>query len=287
MIRIGVLITCHDRKDSTMLCLDKLDGVRCERKSTLEVYVVDDGSSDGTADLIRKKYPDVHLITGDGTLFWNRSMYLAFSEASKKDYDFYLWLNDDTYVFSSILCDLLSAWNDCCTRHKHDRNLIIGSTCDPVEKSKTTYGGIKTRKGYHPFRYDVITPTSEIQYADTMNGNIVLIPRSVYRTVGNLEPRYSHSMGDFDYGFRAKRLGCNLGVAPFFQGICRRNAAGESWRNQFLPLRKRIRILQSRKGLPFADWALFCFRNGGSLWPLWTVSPYAKLIFSEIIKRAR
>lgn len=36
-------------------------------------------------------------------------MYTAWQEAAKKDYDFYLWLNDDTFVYPNMLSTLLQA----------------------------------------------------------------------------------------------------------------------------------------------------------------------------------
>ena len=46
-------------------------------------------------EAVGKMFPQVHIIKGDGNLFWNRGMYMAWQAAIKeKDYDFYLWLND-------------------------------------------------------------------------------------------------------------------------------------------------------------------------------------------------
>ena len=43
------------------------DGIR---EVKLQVYLVDAGSNDGTAEAIEDQYPDIRLIRRDNTLFW-------------------------------------------------------------------------------------------------------------------------------------------------------------------------------------------------------------------------
>ena len=43
-----------------------------------------------------ERHPDVRLLRGNGQLYWNGGMRRAFGEAMAADYDYYLWMNDDT-----------------------------------------------------------------------------------------------------------------------------------------------------------------------------------------------
>jgi hypothetical protein len=36
------------------------------------------------------------VLGGDGSLFWNGGMRLAYADAMRSDFDYYLWLNGDT-----------------------------------------------------------------------------------------------------------------------------------------------------------------------------------------------
>jgi len=94
---IGVVITCHNRKEKTIASLKKL--INQDDIDTLDVkiYLVDDGSTDGTSEAIKNNFPQVNIIKGDGTLFWNGGMRGAFSKAMENGHDYYLWLNDDTF----------------------------------------------------------------------------------------------------------------------------------------------------------------------------------------------
>lgn len=98
-ITIAILITCHNRKNKTLKCLKHLS----EQAIKLDIYLVDDGCTDGTSDAVKKEFPDVIIIQGDGELFWNRGMVKAWETASSRyDYDYYIWMNDDTYVYISV-----------------------------------------------------------------------------------------------------------------------------------------------------------------------------------------
>jgi len=90
-----------------------------------------------------------------------------------------------------------------------------------------------------------------------MNGNCVLIPRSAAERVGNLDARFTHRMGDLDYGFRARRAGCALWIAPGYVGTCAANAPAD----ETLPVRERWRRLLGPKGLPPREWWVFTWRH--------------------------
>ena len=85
--RIAILLTCHNRKPLTDRCLNSIFN-NIPKRAIIDVYLVDDGCTDGTSEMIRIKYPAVKLLHGDGNLFWNRGMHRAFSEAVKGDYEY-------------------------------------------------------------------------------------------------------------------------------------------------------------------------------------------------------
>ena len=104
-MRIAALLTCFNRKEKTRKCLESLFAVR----PNSDVYLVDDGSTDGTSELIAELFPNVHIIIGSGDLYWSRGMYTAWKEAIKEDYDYYLWLNDDVELRPFFLDELFNS----------------------------------------------------------------------------------------------------------------------------------------------------------------------------------
>src|ERR1019366_3932245 len=101
-------------------------------------------------------------------------------------------------------------------------------------------------------RFTLIEPSWQMQLCDTMNGNIVLVPRAVFQAVGNLCSEFRHNGGDADYGLRARKAGFKIWVAPGFLGSCRPNSS-PSWSDPSVPFCSRWRRLQSPKGLPVRE----------------------------------
>lgn len=80
---IAVLLTVHNRKEKTLCCLQNLFKQKIPNGYQIEVYLTDDGCTDGTPEAVHEQFPAVHIIKGDGSLFWNRGMYTAWDTAGK------------------------------------------------------------------------------------------------------------------------------------------------------------------------------------------------------------
>jgi GT2 family glycosyltransferase len=271
-IRLSVLMTCHNRRETTLACLEAL----YLQNLNFDVYLVDDGSYDGTSDAVSSKYPKVKIIKGSGNLFWVGGMRLAFSEALKVDYDYYLWLNDDILLEGNALYQLLKTHSQ--LKQKNLQNsIVVGSTKDPVTH-QTTYGGQIELKRWYSRKFVLLDSTSKLQECETMNGNCVLIPHSVAVKVTNLDTAFVHTMGDLDYGLRARKLGCSIWVAPGFVATCSRNSIQGSWADKQLPLLKRLKKVTQAKAFPLQAWTVFIRRHAGFFWWLYWTQPYIRAV---------
>lgn len=226
MTTVAALLTVHNRKEKTLRCLQELYRQKLPEGYSLDVFLTDDGCTDGTAESISKKYPKVTIIQGNGNLFWNRGMYLAWEQASKtKDYDYYLWLNDDT----ALLYDALQAiLNEALERTDA---IIVGSTHSSESSSELTYGGYESGK--------LIKPNGTLRKCQTFNGNIVLIPKSIFHSIGNLDWTFPHAIGDLDYGLRCSKAGKELFISKEFRGICDKNLQPPKWMRSDIPFKER------------------------------------------------
>jgi GT2 family glycosyltransferase len=272
-IKLAVLLTCHNRREKTLRCLESLDlgGNTVGGIDTL-VWLVDDGSTDGTAEAVKERFPEVRLISGDGRLFWCGGMRMAWQHAAQEQADAYLWLNDDVTLDAGTVQRMAETARD------NPEAIVIGS-CRCPETGKHTYGG-QRRSGRHPGRVVAAPPTDRIQECDTFQGNLVWIPAKVFATVGNMVG-YSHAMADTDYGYEAVKRGFRILIAPGYFGTCPRNPGDSAWRDRSLPLAARFKKINSFKGLPPRDWFRFCFRHGGLMAPAYFAAPYIRALLNR------
>ena len=177
-MKIAVLIACHNRKAVTLNCLSRL---MPQLGMGNEVFLVDDGSKDGTGDAIRKSFPAVKVVEGDGSLFWAKGMRRAWEAAvaKRQDWDGYLWLNDDVELCPDAI-DRMLAVNE-------GKRIVVGELKNA--EGKIVYG---TRPG------------------GLFTGNCVFVPRKVYERLGMICGDYSHAWADSDYAMMAKRAGIGV-----------------------------------------------------------------------------
>lgn len=214
------------------------------------------------------------MLQGDGGCYWNGGMRRAWEDAVELQPDFFLWLNDDTELDADALTKLLRT-----SAFFADQAIVVGSTRD-AQTGGLTYGGVVRPYPLKPLYFERVTPSDRPGSAETMNGNCVLIPGAVAKAVGNLSHEFSHGMGDFDYGLRARQEGFEIWVAPGFVGTCSRNQEAGTWQDRTLPRRVRWQKIRSIKGLPPREWIQFARRHAGLFWPLHWVAPYARVLVS-------
>jgi len=244
--KIAAILTCHNRRAKTLACLASLFNVLPHA----DVYLTDDDCSDGTAQEVARLYPAVHIIKGNGNLFWSRGMYSAWNEAIKGDYDYYLWLNDDVELYPYFWNELIA-----CEQIGGGNCIISGLIEDG--NGEIIYGGFDKAK-------------RKIQRAGTpqsvwlMNGNVVLVPKTIVEQIGIIDPVYHHDSGDADYGLRAQEQGYSVmstrqAVAKGYANtICRVRKGG-------LTLTERFRRLNSPLGAPIKISFYFRHKHFGLL----------------------
>lgn len=228
-MKIAVLIASHNRKETTIGCLSRLLPQLGEDDG---VYLVDDGSTDGTAVAVAGlKDKRINVINGDGRLYWAKGMRKAWEAAiaERDNWDGFLWLNDDTELDGGALQNLLVV-ND-------GKKIVVGELAN--SRGEVVYG---MRKG------------------GSFTGNCVLVPQKVYERLGMICGDYSHAWADSDYAMQAKRVG--IGVVS--AGVVGR-AEGHPNRPSLkgLSLRERLGMLRNPKGWNLYDLWLYRQRNWG------------------------
>lgn len=271
-MKILVLLTCYNRKEKTLKCLETL---RKDNQIDFEFIVVDDNSNDGTFEEL-KKLDYVKVIQGDGSLFYSGGMRIAIDTAKKMQlnmYDFVMLINDDVEFFDNSISKLILFLNN-------ENAIVIGSMCD--KNSIFSYGGsIKTSK-FRPSYKNVMSTTEKRVYCDTFCANCVLIPVKIFVKLDNIDSVYRHAMGDFDYGCCAVKKGYRIVASDFFVGKCDDNSIKGTWRDTKLSRRARIKLMKSPKGLITKEWFYYLKKNHGILTAvIYSCTPYIRILVKK------
>lgn len=210
--KIAIVIPVHNRRDTTIQALKSLS--RIDRTGLdIRIFIVDDGSSDGTSDAIRFKFPDVTLIQGSGDLHYAAGTNRGIMRSLEWDPDYVLTMNDDSLFHEaflkrlvetartqphSIVGALLLLWNE---PHK---------VFQVDQKWKTWKGGWVIPEDLTSFN----VPKRPFE-VECLVGNCVLFPVKAIRENGLMdETRFPHGWGDAQYLMRMRKAGWKLLVDP-------------------------------------------------------------------------
>lgn len=207
-----IVIPVHNRKHLTRDCLLSL------RKQTFQNFttiVIDDGSSDGTSEMIQKEFPEVVLLRGNGNLWWTGAINIGVEYALEHalDDDYILTMNDDTIIRSNYLETLLKCAS------KHPRSLIGSISVSDSDESRVVDAGVHINWLTAKFTNiakgkkceDLSKLGSMIHNVDVIPGRGTLIPAEVFRDIGLYDAAsFPHYAADYEFSRRAKMNGYSL-----------------------------------------------------------------------------
>ena len=158
---IWIIIPVHNRRETTRACLANLRAHGELEK--FQVCVVDDASSDGTAEMLAAEYPEIKVIQGNGHLYWGGGIATGMMAARAASADVHVWLNDDCLPDeNSIACVV--------ERARTTRGMCGGICRDSEDPTLVTYSGSKYGVS------GLIQPLpGQYEAVDIMNGNLVAI----------------------------------------------------------------------------------------------------------------
>ena len=233
---IYIIIPVHNRKEFTQACLSSL---RKQSYKKFRIVLIDDGSTDGTEEMIKKEFPEVIVLQGDGNLWWTGAINLGLLYVLKeaRENDCILTLNNDLVVCENYLEALIM-------EHNKNSNALIGSLNIDIKDKKTIYDGganinFWTAKYFHFNKGITMTHVVPINQRNisVLSGRGTLIPVNVFRKIGLYNhKKFPHYAADYEFSIRAKKHGYNLMVsynAILFSHV-KETGIGENNKRNFL-----------------------------------------------------
>jgi GT2 family glycosyltransferase len=190
-----------------------LDFLRAQRViEPISIVVVDDGSTDGTAEYLDAQ-KDITVLKGDGSLWWGGAVDLAlrhvFEHAGERDW--VLFVNNDTKIESNFIQTLLDI------AHRHSP-AAVGSVIRDLEPPHRL---LSIGPLIDPWRFHVKDAIESLHpgdaeglvAVDALSGRGVLYPVSALRKVKGVRTRWlPHYLADYELSLRVRSQGWQLFV---------------------------------------------------------------------------
>lgn len=208
-----VVVNWNGIKD-TIECLDSL---MCLDYDRFNIIVVDNGSCDGSGDIIKHKYPDVLVIRNEDNLGYTEANNIGIRYALNNGAEYICILNNDTIVDKHFISTAIAAFN------KYNNVGMVGPKILSYHKRNVLwYAGPKTtwiygrlidigHRGYGEIDCGQYDQTKTVGF---ITGCAFVLHRDVIKKVGYLDNRYFAYFEDIDYCLRAKYAHYNLVYEP-------------------------------------------------------------------------
>lgn len=195
---IAIVIPVHNRVHLTLQCLTSLAR---QTYREFRILLIDDGSTDGTNEVVKRHFPELEVLHGDGNLWWTKATNFGISHVLQElgDGDYILTLNNDLVVPNDYLEKMIS----CAARHPQ---AILGSlSVDKKDKNRILWAGSTELP---MLRQSIL---SGIWQVNELPGRGMLIPVSVFTEVGLFDDKdFPQYAADYDFSLRAKKQGYSL-----------------------------------------------------------------------------
>jgi hypothetical protein len=196
--KVSALVVSYNRRDLLRRALEALE--RSEARETIEIVVVDNGSTDGSQDL-EVVFPHARFIRIPRNFGLTKALNLGV-RGSEAEYVFFL--HEDTEVFpdtARLLAALLDAQPD------------AGAVCPLLVDAD---GRPAPQLGYFPpdDTWRPAEPGPEPMPVEYPRGAALMMRRPLFNAIRQIDERYGQFGSDADLCFQIRRAGKKILLAP-------------------------------------------------------------------------
>ncbi len=206
MTRISVVIPTWNGSKTIETCISSL------QKQSLpptEIIVVDNGSSDKTAQIVSKRFPKVKLICLPTNTGVSGGRNTGITAAGKKSSHIFVF-DHDMIADPRLLAELVS------TANRHSAGIVTPKIyyLRPKNFIWAAGTGINLWTGQVLFRNGIDKGQFDQETEVQVTPAAMLISRQVLNTIGNFDERIFASWEDTDFCFRASHAGFTIYYSP-------------------------------------------------------------------------
>lgn len=267
-LAIGAVVLNWNGWEDTAACVQSL------RKATypsLEVLIVDNGSTDGSADRLRERFPGHPIIATGENLGYAGGNNVGIRYWLDRRMNYILILNNDTLVDPSFLEPMVSAMQDDSSLgligplilYQSDPNTVqcVGLDVNISLGTVRSFGdGEQNRGQYQGLR--------RVQF---LGGTCLLVRSEVFEKVGLLDETFFMYAEEVEFLVRASRAGYHAAVAGSSKICHKSKASTNKVHGLFLYYITRNRVLLGRRIASWTQWLIFVVFDLCVRFPRWMV----------------
>jgi GT2 family glycosyltransferase len=245
---LSIILVCWNNKSYLEPCLESLyhPGLQC----AFDVVVVDNGSTDGSQEMLREKYPQVRIIQNAENLGLGKASNQGI-EVTKGRY--ILLLNNDTLVNGASFDAMVKFLDD------HPQAAGVGGRLlNPDGSPQSFYNHFSTLgeefliasrlgESMRPW-YPTITHGEEMKSVDWIGSACLMLRREALDQVGLLDENYFIYGDEADLQYRLKQAGWEIYFLPSAHTIHYGGRSMNRWSRRKLVYRGKIRFYQKHYG---------------------------------------
>jgi GT2 family glycosyltransferase/glycosyltransferase involved in cell wall biosynthesis len=209
---VSMIIPTKNGRHHLAECLPSL---QAQRYPHLEIILVDDHSTDGTAEFVRSHFPGVRLVPQTGGSNFAAACNLGAQQAGG---DYFFFLNNDTLLDAYCVQEAVAA-------HRQAENAAVAAVAAVAAMMRfyrhpAFINGLGAGQRRFGFGYDIgighldVGQFEHLAEVPALCFGAALVTRSAWQEVGSLDTRYQFYYEDADWSYRARLLGYRLVPAP-------------------------------------------------------------------------
>jgi GT2 family glycosyltransferase len=209
--QVGVVIPVLNRREDTLECLTSLAQATYPN---VQVYVVDNGSTDGSTEAVAARFPTVKLILLGENRGFARASNVGIRRSLEAGAQYMLLLNNDTVIAPDMIDALVDAADSSPAAgiltprimyYGEDRVWSMGSRVRPLTLATLDFGRSRQPR----------FPLNRMVQVDSVVGCGMFVARPVFEQIGLFDEAFFFYYEDLDFSIRARKAGFELWAVPW------------------------------------------------------------------------
>jgi GT2 family glycosyltransferase len=222
-VDLSVIVVTYNSRDLTLACAASVLAEQGRSRAEIELVIVDNASTDGTADALREGAPEARILVQPANLGFAGGNNVGLAAAGGR---YLMLLNSDTEVCAGAL-DTLVAFMEAHPEAGACGPMLLNpdGSLQPTGRDLPTLGSLllDTTRLYRLWRRDLYAQRGrdydEVAVVGELAAAALVVRRSVYAQVGGLDTRFFFYYEDIDWCKRIGDAGYRIYYVPGAQVV--------------------------------------------------------------------